>query len=170
MKELILRQSFNRVTTPMILTNPQHSPGLATTQHPHFVGLALLRSLLSHEDVASDSAKSDAVLDLIGLLMRQGTAKNVLEAFYRMKKVCGHVCYLSQFRLRRWLEQQIRVHTGDAGWQQVELGFPDFRRLIQTCRHREWEWREDATDWEQIEVLFAWSGVPELVEDAPVLV
>lgn len=147
----------------MILTNTQLSPGLADTQHPHFVGLALLRSLLSHEDVATDSAKSDAVLDMITVLLRKGTAKGALETFYRMKKVCGPVCYLAQFRLRRWLEQQVMVRTGEAGWQQVVLGFGDYRRMVQACRRQEWENREDEGAWDQIEVVFAWSGNPELV-------
>ncbi len=154
----------------MTLSNPKLSPALANTQHPHFVGLALLRSLLGHEEVASDAAKSDAVLDMIAVLLRQGTAKAALETFYQMKRVCGPVCYLAQFRLRRWLEQQVRVCTGEGGWLPVELGFADFRRLVQDCRRKEWESHEDASvAWEYIETVFAWSGLPELADHAGLL-
>ncbi len=164
MKELLLRLSFRSIILQMILTTTQASIGISSTQHPHFVGLAQLWSLLAHEDVASDPVKSDAVLDMIAVLLRQGTARSAVEAFCRMKKVCGSVCYMAQFRLRNWLEKQIMVRTGDAGWQPLELGFGDFRRLVQACRHREWEWQETAGSWESIEVVFAWSGVPEVVE------
>jgi len=164
MKELLLRPSFSSVSQAMTLTTTQSSSGLASTQHPHFVGLAQLRSLLAHEDVASDSAKSDAVLDMIAVLLRQGNARNAVEAFCRLKKVCGSVCYMAQFRLRNWLEKQVMVRTGDAGWQPLELGFGDFRRLVQGYRHKEWEWQEAAGSWEDIEVIFAWSGVPEVLD------
>ena len=148
----------------MILTPTQPSIGIASTQHPHFVGLAQLRSLLAHEDVASDSAKSDAVLDMIAVLLRQGSARSVVEAFCRMRKVCGSICYMAQFRLRNWLEKQVMVRTGEAGWQPLALGFGDFRRIVQAYRHKEWEWQETAGSWSEIEVIFAWSGVPELLE------
>lgn len=166
MKELLLRPSFSIVSTAMTLTTTQTSTSLASTQHPHFVGLAQLRSLLVHEDVASDSAKSDAVLDMIAILLRQGNARSAVEAFCRLKKVCGSVCYMAQFRLRNWLEKQVMVRTGDAGWQPLELGFGDFRRLVQAYRHKEWEWQETAGSWGEIEVVFAWSGVPEVMEYA----
>jgi hypothetical protein len=152
----------------MILTTTLPSIGIASTQHPHFVGLAQLRSLLAHEDVASDSAKSDAVLDMIAVLLRQGTARSAVEAFCRLKKVCGSVCYMAQFRLRNWLEKQVMVRTGDAGWQPLQLGFAEFRRLVQAYRHKEWEWQEAAGSWQDIEVLFAWSGMPEVMEHSEV--
>jgi hypothetical protein len=152
----------------MILTTTQPYIGIASTQHPHFVGLAQLRSLLAHEDVASDSAKSDAVLDMIAVLLRQGTARSAVEAFCRLKKVCGSVCYMAQFRLRNWLEKQVMVCTGDASWQPLQLGFADFRRLVQAYRHKEWEWQETAGSWQDIEVLFVWSGVPEVLERSDV--
>jgi hypothetical protein len=164
MKELLLRLSFRSIINQMILTSTQTSTGIASTQHPHFVGLAQLRSLLAHEDVASDSVKSDAVLDMIAVLLRQGSARSAVEAFCRMKKVCGSVCYMAQFRLRNWLEKQVMVCTGNAGWQPLELGFSDFRRLLQAFRRREWEWQETAGSWQDIEVVFAWSGVPEVME------
>jgi hypothetical protein len=148
----------------MTFTTAQTSAGIASTQHPHFVGLAQLRSLLTHEDVATDPAKSDAVLDMIAVLLRQGTARSAVEAFCRIKKVCGSVCYMAQFRLRNWLEKQIMVRTGETGWHPLELGFGDFRRLLQACRRKEWEWQEAAGSWESIEVLFAWSGMPEVAE------
>lgn len=60
------------------------------------------------------------------------------------------------------------VCTGDAGWQPLQLGFADFRRLVQAYRHKEWEWQEAAGSWQDIEVLFAWSGVPEVMEHGEV--
>lgn len=131
---------------------------LASPDHPRFVGLALLRSLLTHEDVASQSIRSDAVLDLIGLLLRDAPARQVVKAFCKVRRHCGAVCYLAIFRFRRWLEQQIVAKTTASSWQTVDLSFQDFRRIEQHYRRQSWE--SDAineSSWETCAVDFAWS-------------
>jgi len=144
------------------------APGLATTSHPHFVGLALLRSLLAHDEVSQDARRSDAVLDMIAILLRQGQAKSVVSAFCQVRQACGSVCYLAIFRLRKWLEQQIMVKAGDGEWESVQLTFGDSRRVIQSYQRSAWEWDDSGAKMEVIPVLFAWAGV-SIDADEPVL-
>lgn len=130
---------------------------LANPDHPRFVGLALLRSLLLHEDVASSPTRSDAVLDLIGLLLRDAPARQVVKAFCLLRQQCGSVCYLAIFRLRRWLEKEVVVKAGaDAVWQPLELAFQTFPRMNQHYRRQVWERNLVTDSWEQIPVDFAW--------------
>src|SRR5882757_1367932 len=89
------------------------APKLATENHPYFVGLAHLRSLLLHEDIVQDEDKMNAVLDVIGLLLRRAPAQPVVKAFCRMRRICGSVCYLALYRLRRWVEGQIVLKVGN---------------------------------------------------------
>lgn len=146
------------------------SPRLANSDHPRFVGLAQLRSFLLHEDVAGCSARADAVLDLIGLLLRDAPASLVVKAFCRVRRLCSSVCYLAVFRLRRWMEQQIVVKTVDAGWQSLTLAFHDLKRIEQHYRRAAWEDTSIACDWNSLPVDFAWAcaGDVELVLPATV--
>lgn len=140
----------------LVAPAPQTSR-LANPDHPRFVGLALLRSLLLHEEVAGHSSRSDAVLDLIGLLLRDARAATVIRAFCRVRRACGSVCYLANFRLRRWLEQQMVVKAGSASWQPLSLAFGDLRRIEQHYRRLAWEAEPDSCDWDSIPVSFAWN-------------
>jgi hypothetical protein len=139
---------------------------LADPDHPRFVGLALLRSLLAHEDVASQPRRSDVVLDLIALLLRDAPASSVVRAFCQVRRQCGPVCYLAIFRLRRWLEQQIVVKTGPGSWQTLTLAFLDFRRIEQHYRRSAWEAEPIAENWDTYPVNFAWNCT-SAVEAAP---
>jgi hypothetical protein len=131
---------------------------LASPDHPRFVGLALLRSLLTHEDVASQSVRSDAVLDLIGLLLRDAPAQQVVKAFCKVRRHCGAVCYLAIFRFRRWLEQQIVAKTTTGTWHALDLSFQDFRRIEQHYRRQSWEAGSGGESaWEGVAVDFAWN-------------
>ena len=143
----------------MTLVTPSlRSLRLASPDHPRFVGLALLRSLLTHEDVASQPNRSDAVLDLIALLLRDAPAKQVVKAFCRVRQQCGDVCYLAIFRLRRWLEQQMVVKTTDGPWLSLDLSFKDFRRIEQHFRRHAWESGQDeASSWNTEVIDFAWN-------------
>lgn len=136
---------------------------IATEDHPYFVGLALLRSLLTHEDIVRDEAKTNAVLDVIGLLLRQAPALPVVKAFCRMRRICGSVCYLALYRLRRWVEGQIVLKIGSHGWQPLELKFVDFRRMLQDYGRAEWESNLETTSPQDLAVTFCWRGV-SLVE------
>ena len=144
----------------MILASPlKAAPGLATASHPHFVGLALLRSLLGHEEVSQNARRSDAVLDMITVLLRQGQAKSVLKAFCQVRVACGPVCYLAIFRLRRWMEQEMMVKVGGNGWEPLKLAFADSRRVIQSYQRQAWEWDASGSKMDDISVTFAWAGV-----------
>ena len=135
---------------------------LASPDHPRFVGLALLRSLLTHEDVATQASRSDVVLDLIALLLRDAPAKQVVKAFCRVRRQCGAVCYLAIFRFRRWLEQQIVVKIAGGRWQPLDLSFQDFRRIEQHYRRHAWETRaSEAVAWEAEVLDFAWNYAVE---------
>ena len=137
------------------------APKLANENHPYFVGLAHLRSLLIHEDIAHDEDKTDAVLDLIGLLLRQAPAQPTVKAFCRMRRVCGSACYLALYRLRRWLEGQIMVQVGQGDWQSLELKFDRYLRNLQDLRRADWERNLDATSPEDVAVSFCWRGLSE---------
>jgi hypothetical protein len=130
---------------------------LADPDHPRFVGLAILRSLLAHEEVASQPQRSDAVLDLIALLLRDAPASAVVRAFCRVRRHCAPVCYLAIFRFRRWLEQQIVVKAAAGSWQPLSLAFPDFRRIEQHYRRDAWEAESDPQNWRAVCVDFAWN-------------
>ena len=140
-----------------VVSNP--APKLATENHPYFVGLAQLRSLLLHEDIARDEDKTDSVLDVIGLLLRQAPAQPVVRAFCRMRRICGSTCYLALYRLRRWLEGQIMLKVGDHAWQPLELKFTDFRRMMQDCVRAEWESNLEAASPAEVAVTFCWRGL-----------
>lgn len=146
---------------PMPLVSPPiKSPRLANPDHPRFVGLALLRSLLLHEEVATNATRSDAVLDLIGLLLRDAPAASVVKAFCRVRRICGPVCYLAIFRLRRWLEQQVVVKAGRSVWEGLSLAFGDIRRIEQHYRRQAWEAQRMSCDWDNIPLSFAWNCAP----------
>ena len=136
------------------------NPRLANPDHPRFVGLALLRSLLLHEEVATDATRSDAVLDLIGLLLRDAPAASVIRAFCKARRASDSICYLANFRLRRWLEQQMVVKAGRSGWQPLSLAFGDLRRIEQHYRRQAWEAERMSCDWNTIPVSFAWNCAP----------
>lgn len=129
----------------------------ATPDHPRFLGLAQLRSLLAHDEVVGNVLRSDAVLDLIGLLLRDAPALAVVRAFCRVRRLCGSVCYLAIFRLRRWLEEQIVVKSGRSSWQPVTLAFQDLGRIEQHYRRQAWELSPGAGDWRAVPVVFAWA-------------
>jgi hypothetical protein len=74
-----------------------------------------------------------------------------------VRRACGSVCYLAIFRLRRWIEQQMLVMVGSAGWQPLSLAFGDSRRIEQHYRRLAWETAPDSGDWETIPVSFAWN-------------
>jgi len=150
----------------MTLSSPiKAAPGLATAEHPYFVGLALLRSLLAHDEVAQDSRRSDAVLDMITILLRQGQAGAVVRAFSKVRQACGPVCYLAIFRLRRWLEQQVMVRAGEKDWEPVKLAFADYRRVVQGYQREAWEWDTTAAHVSEVPVNFAWAGVIEHADE-----
>jgi hypothetical protein len=130
---------------------------LADPDHPRFVGLAILRSLLAHEEVSSQPRRSDVVLDLIALLLRDAPASSVVRAFCQVRRHCGPVCYLAIFRLRRWLEQQIVAKSANGSWQPLTLAFPDFRRIEQHYRRDAWESESEPQAWGTVSVDFAWN-------------
>jgi hypothetical protein len=138
----------------------------ATPDHPRFVGLALLRSLLAHEEVCAHSRRSDAVLDLIALLLRDAPAASVVRAFCHLRQHCGPVCYLAIFRFRRWLEAQIVVGTAKSPWQPVSLAFHEHRLIEQHYRRLVWEAAPDICDWDSLPVHFAWT-LPDRMPLAP---
>lgn len=137
-------------------------PKLGSESHPYFVGLAHLRSLLMHEEIVHDEVKSDAVLDVIGLLLRQAPAGHVIKAFCRMRLVCGQACYLALYRLRRWMEGEVRVRVGQGAWQALELKFADFRKVQQDYARAEWETNVGAASLASVPVIFCWRGVGAL--------
>lgn len=142
----------------MKLVAPQtKSLRLADTNHPRFVGLALLRSLLAHHEVATHPKRSDAVLDLIGLLLRDAPASVVVRSFCLVRRHCAPVCYLAIFRFRRWMEQQIVVKAGAATWQPLSLAFEDPRRIEQHYRREAWESERGSASWETTPVHLAWT-------------
>jgi len=134
-------------------------PDLATADHPHFVGLALLRSLLIHDEMVMHQSRADAVLDLVGLLLRQAPASRVVQSFCEVRELCGPVCYMAIFRLRRWFEGQIMVKIGQDDWQTLDLSFRNYQRLLRSHRRQCWEWQMDVQSIDQIPVSFAWRGV-----------
>jgi len=143
---------------PMPLAAPlSKSSRLANPDHPRFVGLALLRSLLVHEEVATDSRRTDTVLDLIALLLRDAPAASVVKAFCSVRRQCEPVCYLAIFRLRRWLEQQIVVHCATGPWRPLSLAFQEYRQIEQDYRRHAWESAFDCRDWNRVPVVFAWA-------------
>jgi hypothetical protein len=166
MKEMLLRLSFIcviyhvKIMPPTILLHEALAP--ATANHPYFVGLALLRSLMTHEEVLNFPHRTDAALDMIALLQRQAPAQQVVQAFGNLRQALGPMCYMPVFRLRRWLEQQVRVQTLDGEWEPLQLTFTDFRRLVRRLQHRVWESRDDTLGVSEIPVHFAWSGLSDL--------
>jgi hypothetical protein len=145
---------------PMPLVTPlSKSSRLNNPDHPRFVGLALLRSLLLHEEVAADSRRTDTVLDLIALLLRDAPAASVVKSFCSVRRECEPVCYLAIFRLRRWLEEQIVVHCATGPWQPLSLAFQEYRRIEQDYRRQAWESALDSRDWNTVPVVFAWTCV-----------
>lgn len=145
------------VSMPTLATPQLKASRLANPDHPRFVGLAQLRSVLAYEDVAKSPTRSDAVLDMIGLLLRDAPASSVVKAFCRVRSQCESVCYLAIFRLRRWLEKEIVVKTGEGSWQALSLAFPDFRRIEQAYRRQAWELEDESQDWQAVSVDFAWN-------------
>jgi len=158
---MVLRLSIKYKDFPI----PDMSPALslqttklATENHPYFVGLAHLRSLLLHEEILGDEVKTDAVLDVIGLLLRQAPAGHVVKAFCRMRRVCGRACYLALYRLRRWMEGEIMVRVGYRAWQPLELKFVHFRKVIQDYSRAEWEANLESDSPSEVPVIFCWRG------------
>ena len=127
-------------------------------RHPHFLGLAHLRSLLTHEEVATSAERTDAVLDMISVLLQNGPARQAIQAFCKVREVCQPVCYLALFRLRRWLEQAAEVRVDHGRWQSLELSFVNYRRMVQNYRRNAWEWSDaDANvPVQNLEVRFSW--------------
>jgi len=167
---MVLRLSFSYGALPpsilMQTTLSPSAPKLANENHPYFVGLAHLRSLLVHEDIAHDEDKTNAVLDLIGLLLRQAPAQASVKAFCRMRQVCGSVCYLALYRLRRWLEAQIMVQVGGRDWQPLELKFDSFRRNRQDLCRADWESNLETTSPQDVSVTFCWRGLSDMELEA----
>ncbi|TLD72819.1 hypothetical protein FEM03_01740 [Phragmitibacter flavus] len=124
--------------------------------HPHFLGLAHLRSLLTHEEVAASSVRTDAVLDMISVLLQGGPARQAVQAFCTVRETCQPVCYLALFRLRRWLEDQAEIRVNHGGWQSLELTFTNYRRLVQNYRREAWEWSDGSVPVQDLEVRFSW--------------
>jgi|GEM_PF-2481302 len=134
---------------------------LATTSvvcpdQPHFLGLAHLRSLLSHDEVACSGERTDSVLDMISVLLQEGPARKTVQAFCHVREVCQPVCYLALFRLRRWLEQNIVIRVNHGHWHAMSLSFQNYRKLVQHYRREAWEWNEGETAMQDMEVRFAW--------------
>jgi hypothetical protein len=94
---------------------------------------------------------------MIGLLLRDAPAASVIRAFCRVRRRCSPVCYLAIFRLRRWLEQQVVVKTGNSGWHPLTLAFRDRERIEQHYRRSAWESSRAAGDWDTVTVDFAWA-------------
>ena len=172
LKEMLLRLSIKCRDSPIPDMSPTLSlpaPKLATENHPYFVGLAHLRSLLLHEEIIGDEAKTDAVLDVIGLLLRQAPAGHVVKAFCRMRRVCGRACYLALYRLRRWMEGEIMVRVGTRAWQPLELKFVPFRKVTQDYSRAEWEANLEAESPTEVPVIFCWRGNAALEADRAAL-
>jgi hypothetical protein len=125
-------------------------------RHPHFLGLAHLRSLLAHEEVAASSERTDAVLDMISVLLQGGAARQAVQAFCKVRETCQPVCYLALYRLRRWLESQAEIRVNHGGWQPLELNFKNYRRLVQNYRREAWEWSDGTVPAQEFEVRFSW--------------
>lgn len=141
--------------SPAVLEN-EAPPRVVSVGHPHFLGLAHLRSLLNHEEVSSSAIRTDAVLDMISVLLQEGPSRKAVEAFCRVRGVCQPVCYLALFRLRRWLEQAVLVRVNHGAWRNLDLSFQNYRNLVQNYRRQVWEWSDDPSMPQQLEVRFAW--------------
>lgn len=139
------------------------APGTTPPSHPFFVGLAHLRSLLAHEEVAESAERTDAVLDMISVLLHQRPAAQALRAFCAVRQSCEPACYLALYRLRRWLESQIAVRVGTGNWRPLDLRFRSHALVVKHYQREAWEWQEaDAAP----QVAFAWSGLPEVAPGA----
>ncbi len=68
----------------------------------------ILDSLLAESGTA-DPALTDRLLDLKFTLLQRDDAQETLERFYRVRPRLEQGHYLASYRLRRWLERQIRV-------------------------------------------------------------
>lgn len=144
--------------SPTSQLNHPGSAGLggSEVEHPHFLGLAHLRSLLAHEEVATSTERTDAVLDMISVLLQGGSARQAVQAFCKVRAVCQPVCYMALFRLRRWLEQEVTVRVNHGSWDTLRLSFTDYRRLVQNLRREAWEWSDGDVPLQHLEVRFCW--------------
>ena len=133
------------------------APGLVAS-HPQFVGMAHLRSLLSHDEVSNHPERTDAVLDVISLLLRESSAKKVVQAFCRARLLCEPVCYLALFRLRRWLEQQVTVKIDGEHAQALNLSFKSYRKMVQNYQREAWESSDESDAMENVYVSFQWNA------------
>lgn len=165
-----MQTAFSISASEASTTNANASTsGAVGVNHPHFLGLAHLRSLLNHEEVAASSVRTDAVLDMISALLQGGAARQVVQAFCKVRETCQPVCYLALFRLRRWLEDQAEIRVNHGGWQSLELTFTNYRRLVQNYRREAWEWSDGSIPVQDLEVRFSWklpvsARAAELVE------
>lgn len=144
------------VSTPTSRTHTLPAIGSHEVNHPHFLGLAHLRSLLTHEEVAASAERTDAVLDMISVLLQDGSARHAVQAFCKVRETCQPVCYMALFRLRRWLEQEVTVRVNHGGWRSLELSFANYQRLVQNLRREAWEWSDSEVPAQHLEVRFSW--------------
>ncbi len=150
------------------LSKPATGCRLSNPTQPHFVGLAALRSLLTHEDIAASPERMDAVLDMISALLKDDSCRRVVQSFCRVRQACEPVCYLQLFRLRRWLEKEIVVRANGHEWLDLNLAFSDYRRIVQHYQRHAWEWDEECTAsrWQDIPILFDWAEHAHAVQAA----
>lgn len=143
---------------PTSISTHAGQPGLSGSEvnHPHFLGLAHLRSLLAYEEVAISTERTDAVLDMISALIQGGSARQAVQAFCKVRKVCQPACYMALFRLRRWLEQEVVVRVNHGTWNSLQLTFTDYRRFVQSLRREAWEWSDGDVPLQHLEVRFCW--------------
>lgn len=139
-------------------STPAQTDAPKVLQHPHFVGLAHLRSLLTHEDVVGSASRTDAILDMISVFLTGGSCRNAVQTFCRVRRECQEVCYLSLFRLRRWMESHVMVRVNHGDWQSLDLSFQDYRKVVQNYRRQFWEWQDSAGEESSVEVRFAWKS------------
>ena len=132
------------------------APQSAELEQRHYTCLAQLRSLLTHQEVASNAVRSDAALDMISCLRDEASPTQVLQAFCRLRQTCEPVCYLILFRLRRWLESEMCVTIGEGAPQPLDLSFRTMNRIVQHYRRQQWEWSQSNHTWRSMRPEFHW--------------
>ncbi len=120
-------------------------------------GRDTVSALLASDRVLADPETVDALLEFKFLLVERANPRQILRAYFAMRKQIERIEFLLAFRLRKWLEHQfdVTVAVGENFTAHpLSLSFACLRRLEQSFQREIFENNLDVNSLGEIEIDF----------------
>jgi len=121
-------------------------------------GMDIVDALLADSDLVGNESATNALLEF-KLLLTTAAPVEIVDGFFELRAAVRNRFYLSMYRLRRWLENQLEVQivseTDKAGYRSpLKLRFASRQRLENAIRHEHFEHNLEVQAFDGIGIRF----------------